>query len=139
MKHLTTERAGDILAAEFAPWIQELRIEVLETDGRGCLLRMPVSERLYRGGGILSGQAMMALADTAMVIAFCSAFGEFRPITTVDLSTSFLRPASSAVEVRANVIRAGRSLCFGEAILSSAGKEICRATGTYMLTPGPRE
>jgi len=138
MTHLTINKAEEVLAEEFAPWIHELQIQVIETDGKGCVLRMPVSERLFRHGGIVSGQAMIALADTAMVIAFCCAFGEFRPVTTVDLSTTFLRPASSDVEVRANVIRSGRSLCFGEAILRSGNKEVCRATGTYMLPPGPR-
>jgi len=135
MTHLTVEMAREILAEEFAPWIHELRIQILETDENGCLMRMPVSERLFRHGGIVSGQAMMALADTAMVIAFCAALGGFHPVATVDLSTSFLRPASADVDVRANVIRIGRSICFAEAILESSGKEIYRAAGTYMLPP----
>jgi len=85
---------------------------------------------------MLCGQAMMAAADTAMVLALIQHFGEFRPCTTVQLSTSFLRPLSAQdALVEARVLRAGKALAFGEIELRGAddGKSVCRASTTYAL------
>ena len=40
----------------------------------------------------MCGQAIMAAADTAMLVAMIAQLGEFRPMTTVQLQTSFVRP-----------------------------------------------
>ena len=45
----------------------------------GAILRMPFSERLCRNGGMVCGQALMAFADTAMVIANLAANRGYRP------------------------------------------------------------
>jgi acyl-coenzyme A thioesterase PaaI-like protein len=63
----------------------------------------------------------MALADTAMVMAILSAAGGFRPMTTVDQTTHFLKAvASSDVLADARVVRLGRTMSFGRVTLSSA-------------------
>ena len=61
----------------------------------GALLRMPFSERLCRNGGIVCGQALMAFADTAMVIANLAANRGYRPMTTVDQTTHFMRAVTA--------------------------------------------
>lgn len=85
---------------------------------------------------MLCGQAMMAAADTAMVLALINHFGAFRPCTTVQMNSSFLKPLSNQdALVEARVIRAGKSLAFGEIDIRGAddGKSVCRATTTYAL------
>ena len=47
---------------------------------------------IVHAGGVLCGQAIMAAADTAMLLAMIAQLGEFRPMTTVQLQTSFVRP-----------------------------------------------
>ena len=124
------------LAEYFAPWVQELGLKVDGFDGDSVTLRIPQSDRLSRVGGMLCGQAMMAAADTAMVLALINQFGEFRPCTTVQMNTSFLKPLSNQdALVQARVIRAGKSLAFGEIDLRGAddGKSVCRASVTYAL------
>ena len=82
---------------------------------------MAFSERLCRAGGIVCGQALMALADTAMVIAIVAANRGFRPMTTVDQTTHFLKAvASSDVLADARVVRLGRTMSFGRVTLFSA-------------------
>ncbi len=120
----------------FAPWVQELGIRPESFSAESVTLRMPQSERLSRVGGMLCGQAMMAAADTAMVLALVNHFGEFKPCTTVQMNTSFLKPLSSQdALIEARVIRAGKSLAFGEIDIRGAvdGKSVCRATVTYAL------
>jgi uncharacterized protein (TIGR00369 family) len=124
------------LAEYFAPWVQELGLRVEGFDSDSVTLRLPQSERLSRVGGMLCGQAMMAAADTAMVLALINRFGEFRPCTTVQMNTSFLKPLSKQdALVQARVLRAGKTLAFGEIDLRGAndGGSVCRASVTYAL------
>ena len=55
-------------------------------------LSLPVSAEIVHAGGVVCGQAIMAAADTAMLVAMIAQLGEFRPMTTVQLQTSFVRP-----------------------------------------------
>jgi uncharacterized protein (TIGR00369 family) len=123
------------LPAYFAPWVQALNLQVESAEGSRVKLRLPQSDQLSRTGGMLCGQAMMAAADTAMVLALMQHFGEFRACTTVQMSTSFLKPLSGQdALITATVLRAGKSMAFGEIDLSGAdGKSVCRASTTYAL------
>ncbi|MFM8575450.1 MAG: PaaI family thioesterase [Limnohabitans sp.] len=124
------------LADLFAPWVQALDLQV-ESFGPGeATVRLPQSDQLARVGGMLCGQAMMAAADTAMVLALISHFGQFRPCSTVQLSSTFLKPLSAQdALVTARVLRAGKSMAFGEIDLRGAddGKSVFRASTTYAL------
>ena len=133
---VTREVLQAALAAYFAPWVQalDLRVEAFGPDE--VTLRLPRSDQLSRVGGMLCGQAMMAAADTAMVLALIALQGRFRPCTTVQLNTSFLRPlADQDALVQARVLRAGKSLAFGEIDIRGAddGRSACRASTTYAL------
>lgn len=124
------------LPAYFAPWVQALGLQVASCDSQSVTLRLPQSPQLSRVGGMLCGQAMMAAADTAMVLALINHFGAFKPCTTVQMNSSFLKPLSNQdALVEARVIRAGKSLVFGEIDIRGAddGKSISRATTTYAL------
>lgn len=131
---------NDILQAAlttyFAPWVQALALRVEASSPQTVLLRLPQNEELSRIGGMLCGQAMAAAADTAMVLALINHFGEFRPCTTVQLSTSFLKPLSGQdALIEARVIRAGKAMAFGEIDIRGAidGKSVCRSSTTYAL------
>ncbi len=85
---------------------------------------------------MLCGQAMMAAADSAMVLALINHFGGFRPCTTVQINISFLKPLSGQdALVQARVVRAGRSLAFGEIDIRGAddGTSVSRSSTTYAL------
>ena len=120
----------------FAPWVQDLGLKVEAFDADSVTLRLPQDEQLSRVGNMLCGQAMMAAADTAMVLALINQFGAFRPCTTVQMNTSFLKPLSGQdALVQARIVRAGKTLAFGEIDIRGAedGKSACRATTTYAL------
>ncbi|MDO9196018.1 PaaI family thioesterase [Rhodoferax sp.] len=124
------------LADYFAPWVQALGLRVESFDATGVTLRLPQSDQLVRTGGMVCGQAMMAAADTAKVLALINHFDGIRPCTTVQMNTSFLKPLSSQdALIEARIIRAGKSLAFGEIDIRGAldGKSVCRATTTYAL------
>jgi acyl-coenzyme A thioesterase PaaI-like protein len=133
---MNTDTLQAALADLFAPWVQALNLHV-EAFGPGVVtLRLPQSDQLSRVGNMLCGQAMMAGADTAMVLALISHFGEFRPCTTVQMATSFLKPLSNQdALIEARLLRAGKALAFGEIDIRGAddGKSVCRTTTTYAL------
>src|SRR4030081_458643 len=94
------EEARRVLREVFAPWVQDLKLSIEAIDHQpppgaatdwqpGAILRMPFSERLCRNGGIVCGQALMAFADTAMVIANLAANRGYPPVTTGDSTPPF--------------------------------------------------
>ncbi|MGY8710194.1 PaaI family thioesterase [Bradyrhizobium sp. 18BD] len=141
--------ARRILGEVFAPWVQDLNLSVEHIEHTpppdapdwqpGALLRMPFSERLCRNGGVVCGQALMALADTAMVIANLAANRGYRPMTTVDQTTHFMRAvASSDVIADARVVRLGRTMSFGRVTLLSAAdnKQVAMVSSAFAMLPG---
>jgi uncharacterized protein (TIGR00369 family) len=140
--------AFDVAAAQqllhdvFAAWVQDLqiRIEAIHPPGSeggaGATLRMKFSDWLCREGGIICGQALMSLADTAMVFAVASASGRYRPMTTVDQTSHFLRPASNCdVLADARIVRMGRTMAFGQVMLTPAFdvKPVAMVSSAYAL------
>ncbi|MGX1913265.1 PaaI family thioesterase [Streptomyces phaeochromogenes] len=131
---LTTADADKILSANFAPWVLELGLSVEELGDRRALLRLPWSDRLAREGGSLSGQALMAAADTATVIAVSAARGAYGPMTTVQQSTTFQR-AVADVLIEAVVTKLGRRMAFADITMTAEGTEgiAARASTVYAL------
>jgi len=137
----TIDEARRILDDVFAPWIRDLAIAVEDiapsaNGDPGAILRMPFSTRLCRDNGVVCGQALMAFADTAMVIAMVTAGGGYRPMTTVDQTTHFMRAvASSDVLADARVVRLGRTMSFGRVTLTAArdGKPVAMVSSAFAM------
>jgi uncharacterized protein (TIGR00369 family) len=126
------DEARRVLGDVFAPWVRDLNLSLESVDHTlppgattdwqpGAILRMPFSERLCRSGGVVCGQALMAFADTAMVIANVAANRSYRPMTTVDQTIHFMRAVAGCdVLADARIMRLGRTMSFGRVTLSSA-------------------
>ena len=136
---MTNDEAQQILQTNFAPWVLDLGLRVEQVNADAATLRLPFAATLTRVGGSLCGQAMMAAADTAMVIAISASLGGFRPMATVGQTISFMRPVlNQDVLVRARVIKGGRTLVFGEISFVTVAADqretvIAQATTTYVL------
>ena len=133
---MDTDTANTWLADNFADWVLALEPRVDSMACTGVVLSIPVREKIARVGGIVSGQALATLADTAMVIACARHFREFRPVATINLDVQFLRPAVGArVSCAAALVRPGKSLIFARAVLTvePAGKDVATATATFAI------
>ncbi|MFE9633598.1 PaaI family thioesterase [Streptomyces sp. NPDC006463] len=127
----STADADKVLADNFAPWVLALGLTVQETGDRHAVLRLPWSDTLARDGGGLSGQALMAAADTATVIAISAARGAYGPMTTVQQSTSFQRPVADAdVLIHVRVTKLGRRMAFADVTMTPEGAAEPSATAS---------
>ncbi len=136
MSGFTIDDAEVILKEGFAPWIQEMDIQFVDIDDGVATLRVPASDRLKRIGGMVCGQAIMSLADTAMVFAIASSVGKMVPMTTVNQTSAFLRPATDDDLIAvARVIKQGRQIVYGEVNLytTNSDKPVAHVTSTNML------
>jgi len=124
------QAAGRLLTEVFAPWVQDLGLLIESVEaGRppgapadwkpGAVLRLPFSHRTCREGGVVSSQALIAMADAAMTVACSAAWNGYKPMSPIDQTTHFLRPVTFDVVADARVVRAGRTTCFGRVMLYS--------------------
>jgi uncharacterized protein (TIGR00369 family) len=125
------QTAGRLMTEIFPQWVQDLGllVESVETvrplgalpDWQpGATVRLPYSRKVCNDGAAVCTQALMALADTAMVLACSAAWNGYRPMTSIDQTTHFLRPVSFDVVADARVVRIGRSTSFGRVMLLNA-------------------
>ncbi|HTS42317.1 MAG TPA: PaaI family thioesterase [Xanthobacteraceae bacterium] len=125
------QAAGRLMTEIFAPWVQDLGllVERVESDRPagapsdwqpGAVIRLPFSSKLCRDGGVVCGQALMAAADTAMVVACSAAWNGYRPMSTIDQTMHFLRPVNFDLLAEARIVRMGRTTTFGRVTLASA-------------------
>jgi uncharacterized protein (TIGR00369 family) len=125
------------LQTVFADWVKQLDLRVLEVQAGEVRLALPVAPQHVHAGNVMCGQTLMAAADTAMVLAIMTRLGGFKPMTTVQLQTSFLRPVpadSGVARITARVLRMGRSLVFGEIEITTADDLLAaHTTTTYAL------
>jgi uncharacterized protein (TIGR00369 family) len=140
------EAAGRLITDVLPPWMQDLGllVEAVES-GRppgapadwqpGAVMRLPFSSKICRDGGAVCGQALMALADTAMVVACSAAWNGYRPMTTIDQTMHFLRPVTFDVVADARVVRIGRTNCFGRVMVMSAAdkRPVGMVTSAYAM------
>ncbi len=124
------QAAGRLITEALAPWVQDLGLLVETVEaGRppgapsdwqpGAILRLPFSKKACRDGGVVCGQALMAVADAAMMVACSAAWNGYRPMTPIDQTMHFLRPVNFDVAADARVVRIGRNTSFGRVMLYS--------------------
>ena len=125
------QAAGRLMTEVFPPWVQDLAllvesVEAVRPPGAlpdwqpGAVVRLPFAKKICADGAAVCSQALMALADTAMVIACSAAWKGYRPMSTIDQTTHFLRPANFDVIADARVVHIGRNTCFGRVMLLNA-------------------
>ena len=134
MTAVLLQETFDRLGAEY---VKRLKLGIESVEPGAVTLSLPVAAELVHGGGVLCGQAILAAADTAMLLAMIAELGEFKPMTTVQLQASFVRPVprdAASVTVVARVLRLGKTLSYGDVEFKTAdGKLAAHATTTYAL------
>jgi acyl-coenzyme A thioesterase PaaI-like protein len=85
---LETAQAQLSPGGNFGPWIWDLKLKAEHFSDDSVRLRLPYGDHIARPGGVVIGQAMMAVADTIMVLAICQRLGRFATLATISLTTN---------------------------------------------------
>ncbi len=136
MTTFSIEEAAHVLAATMPGCVRDLGIQVASVGDGEASLRMPFGDAACREGGIFSGQAIAALADTAMCLAVWADGRGHWPIATVDLHVTYLRGGGGEDALaQATLVRSGRSLAFARVSigLASSGQALASAIATFAL------
>jgi uncharacterized protein (TIGR00369 family) len=132
----TLEHAAQVLSETMPGCVRELGLTVEHLGEGRATLRMPCTAMACREGGIFAGQALSALADTAMCFALWTDGRGRRPVATVDLHVTFLRGGGQEdLLAHAEIVKSGRSLSFCKVsmVLADSGKDIASAVATFSL------
>ena len=135
---LETAQAQLSPGGDFGPWIWDLKLLAEHCSDDCVRLRLPFGDHISRPGGVVIGQAMMAVADTILVLAICQRLGRFATLATISLTTNFMRAA-----VRQDVIavgrvkKLGRTTAFGEVdfFVDGSDEPIAQTLSTFAVLP----
>ena len=135
---LETAQAQLSPGGDFGPWFWDLKLLAEHCSDDCVRLRLPFGDHISRPGGVVIGQAMMAVADTILVLAICQRLGRFATLATISLTTNFLRAA-----VRQDVIavgrvkKLGRTTAFGEVdfFVDGSDEPIAQTLSTFAVLP----
>jgi uncharacterized protein (TIGR00369 family) len=135
MNIFNQETAAEVMNRAFPAFITELNLKLEEFEEGRVVIRLPFSPSTSRVGGVISGQALAALADTTMVCSLWAGFGEQKPLATIDLHVTYLRAAKAEdLLAVAEVVKTGRTISFAKVSIFSAtdkGKPVATAIGTF--------
>jgi uncharacterized protein (TIGR00369 family) len=110
--------------------------DIEEVNHRGARLRMPLTPQRIRPGGIVSGPALMALADAAVWVALLGEIGPVAMAVTQSLTIHFLRPTPAGdVIAHTRLHKVGRRLATGDVLMYADGDAdpVAHATVTYSI------
>jgi len=112
----------------------------VEEVGAGTArLLLPFQPGFERPGGVLQGGCAMTLADVAFWIAGMTVIGADPSALTLQMSSTFLRPATLGdLRSEARILRAGRRILYGEASVTDVrGNLLTHHVLTYMRSESP--
>lgn len=114
-------------------------VRVNQTD-REVEVAFEATEQLTNPMKQIQGGYLCAMLDECMSVACMVASGMTCVAPTVEMKTSFFRPAlPGAITGIGRVVRWGKTIAFTEGELRDAeGRTLARATGTAMPTPFTR-
>lgn len=144
-------RYGDLVAKQtghiLPHWVLEhVHVEILVLEAGHAEFRLHGEPQLFRrfppphDVRHLSGQAVMALADTLLIFPVLACVGDEREMATLNMSTEFLRPIHDGdIRIVAQVLKLGRTAIRGRVdIYDEAGKLCATSMVCYVyVNPQP--
>lgn len=99
-----------------------------------------IDEKFVNGIGVCMGGYLAAAVDTMMAYAISSQIPDGMTFSTIDLHTTFHRPAFvGRADVEAKVERFGRQVAYLTADVIQNGKKVVSAVSSVMIIQTPEE
>lgn len=113
------------------PFVEHLGVVLKKVDRQHSELALaPLPEHL-NSHGVVHGGVLMTLLDVAMAMAARAGRAEVG-VVTIEMKTTFMQPASGALNVQGQVKLRTTNMAFTEATVFDAHNRACaHATGTF--------
>ena len=124
------------------PFVQSLGTELHEFADGVCEMRLTLIEEHMNGWEVAHGGVVMTLLDVAMAFAARTVAAEGMAVATIEMKTTFMRPAEGALRAVGRVLHRTRSIAFCEGAMYDAKGVLCaNSSGTFkfLRTLGSRE
>lgn len=130
---MTKQRATSDWYA-FPPFQRHLGAETVEAaDGR-AVVRFEFKPEFGNRKGDVHGGVLATLADLAMSQAIRSRRTDLAGLSTINMTVSYLEPASGSVIARGRAVKVGGSIAFAEATCETEdGTIVVQATGAFRM------
>ncbi len=118
-----------------SPYFSLLSMEIKTLRHNSCLMEVRLEEKHLQPFGAVHGGVYASLIDAATFWAVFTAIDEGLGMTTVELKTNYLAPASTGIlRAAGKGIKVGRTLCLGEATVTDGdGRLLAHGTATMMI------
>ncbi len=117
------------------PFVKELGFRLQRMHGGESELHYEARPQHTNSYGVMHGGAVMTLLDVAMATAARSEMLDMG-VVTIEMKTSFMRPARGPMVARGKLIQRTRSMAFAEAWVYDAAGQLCsQSTGTFKYVP----
>ncbi len=117
------------------PFVKELGFALHRMHGGESELHYLARPEHTNSYGVMHGGAVMTLLDVAMATAARSDTPEMG-VVTIEMKSSFMRPARGPMVARGKLIQRTRSMAFAEAWIYDAEGQLCsQSTGTFKYVP----
>ena len=117
------------------PFVKELGFALHRMHGGESELHYEARPEHTNSFGVMHGGAVMTLLDVAMATAARSDTPDMG-VVTIEMKSSFMRPARGPMVARGRLIQRTRSMAFAEAWVHDADGRLCsQSTGTFKYVP----
>lgn len=114
------------------PFVQSLGTEMVACGDGVCELQLALADTHMNGRDVAHGGVVMTLLDVAMAFAARSLAEDHSALATIEMKTTFMRPAERALHAVGKVLHKTRSIAFCEGTLFDAeGTVVATASGTF--------
>lgn len=119
------------------PFVEHLGIEMHGMGDGHAELRVDLDEAMLNTWEVAHGGVVMTMLDVAMAMAARSAHPGGPGVATVEMKTSFMRPAQHQLRAIGKLVHKTATLAFCEAQLFDDQSKLCAAaTGTFKYLRG---
>jgi len=118
------------------PFVERLGLELHRFDGGQAELQLDLDTAHLNSWQVAHGGVLMTLLDVAMAHAARSLHskepGHGRGVVTVEMKTSFMRPAEGRLVAKGSLLHRSTTMAFCEGSVFDARQQLCaHATGTF--------
>jgi uncharacterized protein (TIGR00369 family) len=114
------------------PFVEKLGLELHSFGDGRAELRCDLHEALLNSWEVAHGGVVMTMLDVAMASAARSAHPHGQGVATIEMKTSFMRPAEGELRALGKLLHKTTTMAFCEGSLYDGHGQLCaQATGTF--------